>query len=347
MIYLTTGSNGAGKTLFTLKWVREDQLSWEKQGKFRPVFYHGFNIDEKTRENFGWQECDPKKWVDLPDKSIVIVDECQTIFPVRKQGSEVPDYVSELAISHRSRGFDFYLITQHPNNIDAFIRGIIGSGWHRHLKRIFGSNFVNCLSFNYAEGNCQKPSAKTSAYAEKKMRMPKEVFSWYKSAELHTAKREIPKVIWFLFIAIAVVIFSLFRFMTNTLNQSKSEDLPSEVLSAQAVSVRSGSPSDIQLISDQYLKQYLPRIEGFPHTAPRYDEITKPVTAPYPAACVLASERQICRCYTQQGTLLDVPDGSCRAIVNRGYFLDFEPNPDKREEQGVSGVKPSDINIRT
>ena len=92
MIYLTTGANGAGKTLLTLKDVRAQQLK-----ENRPVYYHGFDMDEAKAAEFGWQKFDPKKWQDLPDGSICIMDECQNEFPLRRSGAEVPDYVQAIA----------------------------------------------------------------------------------------------------------------------------------------------------------------------------------------------------------------------------------------------------------
>gem|GEM_PF-6684726 len=52
-----------------------------------------------------------------------------------------------------------------------------------------------------------------------------------------------------------------------------------------------------------------------------YDEVTKPVTAPYPAACVQDAKR--CLCYTQQGTLMRISGDTCQQIVKYGYFMDW------------------------
>jgi len=38
-----------------------------------------------------------------------------------------------------------------------------------------------------------------------------------------------------------------------------------------------------------YAAAYTPRIAGLPHTAPVYDEVTKPVVAPYPVACIASA----------------------------------------------------------
>ena len=72
----------------------------------------------------------------------------------------------------------------------------------------------------------------------------------------------------------------------------------------------------------QYVATYVPRIDGLPHTAPRYDEVTKPTIAPYPAACISMGDK--CKCYTQQGTLLPPDKNLCTQIVANGFFQDWE-----------------------
>ncbi len=108
MLYLTTGANGAGKTLNTLKWVRDRQLK-----ENRAVYYNG-RFDMVAE--FGWEKFDFKDWQKLPDGAIIMVDECHNDLPVRKASESVPEHVQMLA-EHRRRGFDFYLITQHPQNM--------------------------------------------------------------------------------------------------------------------------------------------------------------------------------------------------------------------------------------
>lgn len=83
--------------------------------------------------------------------------------------------------------------------------------------------------------------------------------------------------------------------------------------------------------TEYFLKQRAPRLPDFPHTAPAYDEVTKPVRAPYPAACI--TMRNDCRCYTQQGTLLQTSNATCMAIVNHGFFVDWETLEENDDQQ--------------
>ena len=54
------------------------------------------------------------------------------------------------------------------------------------------------------------------------------------------------------------------------------------------------------LLVAEWLVQQEPRVHGLAFRAPAYDEVTKPVVAPYPATCICSSTQ--CRCYSQQGT---------------------------------------------
>jgi len=82
-----------------------------------------------------------------------------------------------------------------------------------------------------------------------------------------------------------------------------------------------------RMTKDEWIAQHKPRLSDFPNTAPKYDEVTKPAVAPYPAACIAMKDK--CECFTQQGTRL--PGTSvdvCQQIVANGYFVDWAlPEP--------------------
>jgi len=311
MLHLTTGGNGAGKTLFTLKDVRERQLK-----ENRPVYYNGrFKL---TSPDFGWIEIDIKDWESCPDGSIFFVDECHNDFPTRKSGSDVPQYVKMLA-EHRRRGMDFYLITQHPGNIDVFVRRLIASpGWHRHLKRTFGANLVSQLEWASVNTDCEKAGSGASGTVTTRP-FPKEVYGWYESAMLHTGKKKIPFPVYVLgAVLLAVPVLGYLAWGTvGKTSITKAAPPPGSAPPAQSAP----APDKRPMTTAEMVATYIPRFPGLPHTAPRYDEVTKPVTAPLPSACIATASR--CECYTQQGTRLDTPDDICRQVVKHGYFVDF------------------------
>lgn len=324
MIYLTTGANGAGKTLLTLKDVRAQQLK-----ENRPVYYHGFEMDEVKAAEFGWQKFDPKKWQDLPDGSICIMDECQNEFPLRRSGSEVPDYVQAIAQHRRRRGFDFWMICPHPSLIDVFVRRLIDKpSWHRHLKRAFGADVVSVLRFSSPDMKCEEPGA--GARGEVAMvGYPKEVYGWYRSASLHTGKKKIPRAVYVLAACAVFVPAALYFAVTGVYKNATKQAKPSAETVASAPGANSPSsanPNTRQvaqvMTADEYIAHRLPRLPDFPHTAPAYDDSTKPTEAPYPAACVQMGKT--CKCYTQQATLLQVSGAVCLQIVRQGFFMDWK-----------------------
>ncbi len=320
MIYLTTGANGAGKTLLTLKDVREQQLK-----ENRPVYYHGFEMDEAKAAEFGWQPFDPKKWQDLPDGSICVMDECQNEFPLRRSGSEVPEYINAIAQFRRKRGFDFWMICPHPSLLDVFVRRLIDKpSWHRHLKRAFGADVVSVLKFSSPDMKCEEPGA--GARGEVSMRpYPKDVYGWYKSASLHTGKKKIPRAVWIV-AAAAIAVPSALYFAVSGVYGNVAKKASSQGDQSQAMAV-AGAPSaqgrgPQPMTLGEYLQARKARLPGFPHTAPVYDQVTAPVQAPYPAACVKMAER--CECFTQQATVMQVAHAVCAQIVQRGYFVDWQ-----------------------
>jgi len=321
MIYLRTGSNGSCKTLFTLADVRAMQLK-----ENRRVCVNGrFKIKPEKLAEFDWKVIDFKEWQAEPDGTIFLIDECHNDMPVRSNGSTVPEPIRMLA-EHRSRGFDFFLLTQHPANIDAFVRKIIGApGWHQHLKRQFGgTSLTNVLQWDAVRMDCEKDGSGKSAQVTTRAQ-PKEVFHWYDSATIHTAKTRIPKQLYVL-VACLVIVPALGWFGFKTL-QKVAGQTPTPVASAPGVSGAAPAPRTVQgdrpapMSTAEMLASYTPRIPGLPQTAPRYDEVTKPTTAPYPAACVHMGKR--CDCFTQQGTRMDTPFDLCKQIVSRGFFQDW------------------------
>lgn len=340
-IYLTTGANGAGKTLLTLKDVREKQV---KEG--RSVYYCGFDMKPEKAQEFGWQKCDPKAWQDLPDGSIVIMDECQDYFPVRPNGSKVPDYVEKLAV-HRKRGFDFFLITQHPANIDKFVVRLIGDpGWHRHLKRTFGAQLTSVIKWSAVNNQCEKPSSGKTGQVSS-VPYPKEVYDWYNSATIHTAKRTIPKQVYVIAAsALLIPLLGYFAWSTFKSGMLKGKPEAAELAVAGDVigaDVARPVRSTTVVSQAQYFESYHPRVPGLPHTAPRYDDVTKPITAPYPAACLTVGDQ--CRCYTQQATRMQIEDDTCRAIAEHGFFVDWQQaqQGQQQAQQKLPAQQPSPI----
>lgn len=333
MIYLRTGANGSCKTLFTLADVRALQIK-----ESRPVCINGrFKIKPEKLLEFGWKVIDFADWQAQDDGTIFLIDECHNDMPVRANSAPVPPAIRMLA-EHRARGFDFYLLTQHPMNIDAFVRKLVGApGWHQHLKRQFGGTSVTrVLQWDAVNTQCEKDGSGGTAQITTRVQ-PKEVFDWYESASLHTAKVRIPFQAKVLAACILVVpLLGYFGWQAFKLAQpgSKARDASQQVVPGQAgTGVPPGEPRRVSTPAE-YAAAFKPRIDGLAYTAPRYDDITKAVRVPYPAACIAGATR--CECYTQQATKLQVPDAMCRQIVAGGFFMDW----DNALQQAKNGAQP-------
>lgn len=354
MIYLTTGANGAGKTLFTLR----DVVQLQKETG-RPVYYNSaFSLKEEYRQKLGWNLFEFKDWQSCPAGSIFFIDECQNddCIPLRSHLKRVPDYIQALT-EHRKDGYDFFFITQSPKNIDPFVRRIIGSpGWHRHLKPVFGTSLINVLTWQSVNEESHKPNSGRNA-DQKKVKRPSEYYDYYESAVLHTAKPKIPKMAFILIAAVALTLYFIYSAIASLFPDKEAEsdsdkesttsisDIASQVSNTFRPNLSGPRPTQQNMTPAQYLSSYSPRIPDLPYTAPRYDKVTEPVTAPYPAACVHMQSKG-CKCYSQQGTLLQTSTHFCMSVVQKGFFTDWDTSPKSKQRQQQQ-KKQSDTSVRT
>lgn len=322
MLYLVTGTPGAGKTLNTIKMV----MDMQKENPERQVFY--FDIADCKVE--GWTELETPEavhqWKTLPQNSIVIVDESYKVWKQRNGKEEVPLSAQQLA-EHRHLGFDFFLITQAPKNLDVFVRRLVGA--HYHYDRRFGAKTVNRYMWNRIEENPNDQWKKKEAVRES-IKFDKKVFDLYKSAEVHTHKRSYPPKLVIGVVFIISIPFLIWFFGTNLglyagehvgLDEKPSPqgNLPDNLLPFQ----------DGEITEDRYLQLRVPRVEGWPHTAPIYDEVTTVKTYPRYNCIMPADKPRDCKCYSQQATLLDTTTAVCLKIMNAGFFDSAREENDK------------------
>ncbi|HSI23788.1 MAG TPA: zonular occludens toxin domain-containing protein [Methylophilaceae bacterium] len=306
MITLTTGQPGAGKTLYTLAFVNALGIKENRQ-----VYYSGI-ADLKIP---GWIELDnAEQWYTLPAGSIILIDECQRLFRPRGNGSTVPEYVSKLE-THRHDGLDLFFITQHPMLVDTNVRRLVGR--HFHVQRTFGMQRATVHEFPDLR---QEPDKSREGSIRHDFNYPKEVFTWYKSAEVHTVKRRLPMRLYILFM-LPILIAALAYGAYNWLQGKAAPKTGAVGAPAATAAPVPGAPSQARtntLTTPQYLEQYTPRIDGLPHTAPAFDKVMEVRSAPQPAACIASTRK--CTCYTDQATPILMGEALCRSIAERGFY---------------------------
>lgn len=327
MIVEITGLPGNGKTLYAIKYVKD----WAEREN-RPVFYSGIK-----GLKLPWTEIDAEKWYDCPTGAIILIDECQRVFRPRSMGKEVPLHVSQLE-THRHKGVDLVLITQHPLLTDTAVRRLVGL--HFHVVRKWGTQNATIHEFPSVRENCDKEAGRKDSIRHH-WKFDKSIYDLYESAELHTHKRRIP---------MRVIIFCLLPFLLGACiwymvawnkkkieGNSSASQLPPGTKpvkmsgSSGGGDAKKASYKDAMDDAKQFMFDRTPRVAGLVHTAPRYDEVTKPTRAPLPVACVSSGDR--CTCYSQQATRLDVDKKTCLQIVANGFFIDH----DQEKGQGHGG----------
>ena len=349
MLYLYTGVPGAGKTLYAVS-----NLVKRKDFKDRPIFVDGIkDLDHEKINYFDIPEGESiqtwPKWA--PPGAIIVVDECQRIFRPRPSGSKVPDYVAELE-THRHRGLDFILITQHPRLIDINLRELIEH--HTHLGK---TNLGLRRKMEWTTGGAKDPGSRANIKEAliSVYRLDKSVYGLYKSAEVHTKIRTKKSKLLMLFpLALCIVgygIWSFTDFWGKFSGEGEKAKKASTTQTAQAQTQPSAVSASEPVTNGQYPKaetkpeeqkkphlseeDYQPRIEERPETAPIYDGMNKAVKAmPWPAACIKAENR--CTCYTDQGTKIkDIGKQTCLNYVKDG--LPFNPY----KAQTAENAKPT------
>lgn len=317
-IYLFSGVGGSSKTLNAVRLIKEDPVF-----RNRPVFY--FNIKEVVFDDWiELSEDEAKRWYELPAGSVIFMDECQKVFRLTDHKKETPKFVTELE-THRHGGFDIVCTTQHPMLTATGFRRQVGKHWH--FERQFGFERARCLKW---ERLVKEPvddfHARKEAVVEN-IKFPKKYYGTYKSTEINTFKRQIPKKLYFIGLMIFIVVGGSINFALDLTSRYGVDD--TVAVATSVGEVVTGKPARQEhtfqphypLDPQEYLDVFKPRIKGLAHTAPAYDELTKPQRAPK-TICIRVhrSSGSMCNCFTEQATRLQVPLNRCSNIVDNGLY---------------------------
>jgi len=349
MFVLRTGLQGNGKTLNTIKEV--DQKA-AREG--RAVYYHnirGFKPDSDVLQAV-WQEFDdPHQWFTLPDNSIIVIDEAQTFFRIRKPTAAVPAYASALE-TMRHRGHELHCITQSPGLIDHHFRKLCNA--HIHYVRGHKGKVIKRWEFERVNTEVEKKNHFSEGESTRILLDKKyfEVYQSVKDSVDHHMRFKPPKALWVLagcFVLMLWLGFSLYR---NRIEPAVTPDsaLKQEPFKGVTDFMGPVSPKSQTLTLDEYLALRTPRLSDVPSSAPLYDPVTAPVTYPR-LSCIYTDSQELlarnerftrgtwknqahgCFCNTQQGTLAMVSFDACMNYAKNGAFDPARPEPQLGQPQ--------------
>lgn len=312
MIHLITGLPGHGKTLRAI-W---ELMQARNKDESRPLYYRGIKglkLDAAEIEGHDWHTC--------PDGSIIVIDEAQQVFPVRGN-SQVPEYVAKLA-THRHRGIDLILITQHPSLIDTFARKLIDR--HTHTFRILGREACTIYQWEEIQDDPRSMSARELAQSHI-WQYPREVFAMYDSAVLHTAEPRFPKRLVLLALAAVLVGVCVWLVVRWARGAATPHQPPAPSVSAGApASALATAPGQRPAIKDaaDWLRLITPRIAHRPESAPLFDDRMSSYSMPrmYCVEVWPAGAEPWCRCYTEQATRVSgIQPEVCRTVAQQGLY---------------------------
>lgn len=319
MFKLVTGLPGGGKTSNEL-WNFLNAPEYNGRPKYcTPV--NGFEPEKHGVVAIDHISC----WESLPDGSVIFCDEVQDYGGTDVKGE--PQWVKQLA-RHRHRGFDFICTTQSPMFLNSFIRKLAQP--HVHYIRPWNMKGIQ-YSWESVQNDPNSRTAKNTGVRTPVKPNP-EVFKLYTSTVLDTHKSRPPYKV-FILLAVCILLllvgggwatYRVLHMGDSFKTQTESSPVHVGTLPESGVpqSISNGVASTVPPIITEPVwtpETMKPSVPGMPHSAPVYDDLTKPSDFPRVAAC-MTSKSKGCHCYTQQATPLEIPETACEIFVKVGTF---------------------------
>lgn len=308
MITLITGAPGAGKSAALVSLLAE-------LAPGRTIYAHGipdFQVDHQPL-------ADPSKWMsEVPDGSIVVIDEVQTVWRPRGPGQGVPPDIQALE-THRHRGLDFYIVTQAPRLVHTNVRALVGR--HVHLRDV---GFMGRFWYEWPECAENCTAAFKSAPLRKKYKLPKKAFALYRSASVHVKPiRSFPFMVFVAggaLLATAAAGWYSYQSVTSKMQTPLNPALSEKARTPANPPPVAYSPAPPEPVNPGYDPTvFIPTNPRVPESAPAYDHLRVVVAMPSVAGG-LCSESKGCKCYTASGNPLPMTSNDCREVLESNTF---------------------------
>ena len=348
MIYLFTGNMGTGKTSRVVSMIlnNEDGLFKMKLEDGtevdRPLYF--CHIDGLDKRKFNAHELTEEEIMSaplrdiIPQGAVLIVDEAHYTYPVRAAGRPVPPYIQELT-ELRHYGHTVILMTQHPSQLDVFVRNLVSK--HTHLERkavgMKQYSWYKCVT------SLDNPAGVTGVESSS-WKPPKEAFKYYKSSSQHQKfKKNIPLAVWALigiFAFMAWKGYNVYQIYQQGTGQSEEvQSVSDSSASEQQVINETDQPKSPQDINSNLKPtDFVPTLAEKPESKPIYDNVRQVKTFEYIAGCVEGGNSG-CTCYSAQGTpLKEITKAMCKEYVKNG--LPFNPYKDEHQTAQQTQTAP-------
>jgi zona occludens toxin len=326
MIYLITGTPGAGKSLFAVSEILKFLENKENKGRKIYTNIDGIRLDDvcvlsdDEKNTFDWRKFD--------DGAVFFIDEAQNYPCFGSTASEKNAILTDLTI-HRHRNFDFYFITQSPIFLHKVVCKLAFK--HFHLTRMFG----HTRSYIYAwSGHRLDPTCKISkdcSEQRKPFNFPKNLYSKYKSASSHSSvKSYIPDFIksrgLFLLLLLSVLIYTVMtsEYVEKYFMPKKYASKHQKVVNSPLVETNQGNIVNSSNSSTN--AQIQPQKAQFIYDASKpldynYQSENKPTEQIIFAGAVRMGKK--CVVYDRQGTHIKTDDDTCIKVANG--VIPFQP----------------------
>lgn len=354
MLVIRTGKPGHGKTLNSIKEIDAKALA-----QSRIVYYHNINGLKPEMLKASWFEFeDPEKWYELPENSIIVIDEAQGWFGARDPRARPDEHITKFETMRHS-GFEVHLITQDPRYLDVHLRRL--ANVHIHFWRVMKGNQLLRFESEVVIERVELLASFKDA-DKTRVRIDKRFFDVYTSSNAdHHFKFQPSKKLILSIIVLIVTAFLVFRVYQRVSSSSQAPETVQETSKIEQA-ISKGIPGlissnvnpdedDETITPEKYMQLRTPRVKNIPWSAPIYDELTEPVAYPKynclsTEAPDLVAKRPVqtvrdgvsCQCYTQQVTPMDVDFDFCMDVVKNGIFDPAKPDPEVgRDGRGRGG----------
>lgn len=352
MIYLITGNMGTGKTSRAVNMIltNEDSLFTMTldDGTVipRPLYFchidgldtAKFNAHELTKEQI---QAEPLDKI-LPTGAVLIVDEAHWTYPVRSAASKVPEYIQKLS-ELRHDGFTLILLTQHPSQLDVFVRNLVSKHIHLERKAIGMKQYswYKCVT------NLDNPAG-LSGTESANWKPPKAAFKYYKSSSQHQKfVKKIPPALYALVVILGVFAWktwTMYKIYDYNVNQKPAEIVQQTAEPVQQLNIPANYQQQTGGLGQSLTpRMFVPTVPEKPETKPLYDSVRQVKTFERVAACIKRSKND-CVCYSDQATILpEVSKERCMKYVKDG--LPFDPYRDEQQtlQQPTEQATPTEI----